>query len=92
MQIIPRYMLTIHDLFTITDLGICGAEIEVAILDCGVEIDRIKFQGKCQSEDDYSHSNHANRWGSTHFAGLAARFFTFLSRRLDEKRESGRKR
>ncbi|MFL1546985.1 hypothetical protein [Pseudomonas sp. O39] len=54
MQIIQRYMLTIHDLFTITDGDICGAEIEVAILDGGVEIDRMKFSGKCQSKDGYS--------------------------------------
>ena len=33
MQIIHRYMLTIHDLFTFTGGGICGAEAEVAILD-----------------------------------------------------------
>ena len=56
MQIIQRYMLTIHDLFTITDGNICGAEAEVAILDEGVEIDRVKFSGKCQSKGGYSRS------------------------------------
>lgn len=56
MQIIQRYMLTIHDLFTITDGNICGAEAEVAILDGGVEIDRMKFSGKCQSKGGYSRS------------------------------------
>ncbi|MBT2374865.1 hypothetical protein [Pseudomonas fluorescens] len=53
MQPSQRYMLTIHDLFTITDAGICGAETEVAILDGGAEIDRMKFSGKCQSKDGY---------------------------------------
>lgn len=54
MQASQRYMLTIHDLFTITGGNICGAETEVAILDGGVEIDRMKFSGKCQSKDGYS--------------------------------------
>lgn len=58
MQIIQRYMLTIYDLFTITDGDICGAETEVAILDEGVEIDRVKFSGKCQSKGGYSRSYH----------------------------------
>ncbi|KAA0983319.1 hypothetical protein [Pseudomonas sp. ANT_J28] len=53
MQPSQRYVLTIHDLFTITDGGICGAEAEVAILDGDVEIDRVKFTGKCQSKDGY---------------------------------------
>ncbi len=56
MQASRRYTLTIHDLFTITDGGICGAETEVAILDGGVEIDRMKLSGKCQSKDGYSRS------------------------------------
>lgn len=56
MQTSQRYMLTIYDLFTITDAGICGAEAEVAILDDGVEIDRMKFSGKCQSKDGYNRS------------------------------------
>ena len=56
MQIIQRYMLTIHDLFTIIDGDLCGAETEVAILDGGVEIDRVKFSGKCQSKGGYSRS------------------------------------
>ena len=58
MQATQRYLLTIHDLFTITDGGICGADAEVAILDDGVEIDRMKFSGKCQSKDGYSRSYH----------------------------------
>lgn len=58
MQIIHRYMLTIHDLFTITGGGICGAEAEVAILDGGVEMDRVKFSGKCQSKGGCSRSYH----------------------------------
>lgn len=53
MQTSQRYMLTIYDLFTITDAGICGAEAEVVILDSGVEIDRMKFSGKCQSKEGY---------------------------------------
>ncbi|QJI11937.1 hypothetical protein HKK58_05130 [Pseudomonas sp. ADAK22] len=54
MQMIQRYMLTIHGLFTITDGDICGAETEVAILDEGVEIDRVKFSGNCQSNEGYN--------------------------------------
>jgi hypothetical protein len=53
MQPCQRYVLTIHDLFTITGGSICGAEAEVAILDGGIEIDRMKFSGKCQSRDGY---------------------------------------
>lgn len=53
MQPSQRYMLTIHDLFAITDGVLCGVEAEVAILDGGVEIDRMKFSGKCQSKDGY---------------------------------------
>lgn len=56
MQNAQRYKLTINDLFTATEGGICGAEAEVAILDGGVEIDCIKFSGKCQSKDGYSRS------------------------------------
>lgn len=54
MQTSQRYMLTIHDLFTIAGCGICGAEAEVAIFDGDVEIDRVKFSGKCQSKGGYS--------------------------------------
>ncbi|GGL49582.1 hypothetical protein GCM10009091_34130 [Pseudomonas brenneri] len=53
MQSSQRYVLTIHDLFTITGGGICGAVSVVAILDGGVEIDRMKFSGKFQSKDGY---------------------------------------
>lgn len=56
MQPSQRYILTIHDLFTMADGGICGAEAEVAILDGDVEIDRVKFSGKCQSKGGYSRS------------------------------------
>lgn len=56
MQPSQRYILTIHDLFTMADGGMCGAEAEVAILDGGVEIDRVKFSGKCQSKGGYSRS------------------------------------
>lgn len=56
MQPSQRYVLTIHDLFAITDGVLCGAEAEVAILDGGVEIDRMKFSGKCQSKGGYSRS------------------------------------
>jgi len=58
MQTTQRYILTIHDLFTVTKIGICGAEAEVAILDRDVEIDRMKFSGKCQSKGGYSRSYH----------------------------------
>lgn len=54
MQPSQRYVLTIYDLFTIAGGGICGAEAEVAILDDCVEIDRMKFSGKCQSKEGYS--------------------------------------
>lgn len=54
MRAPQRYTLTIHDLFTVTEGSICGAEAVVAILDDGVEIDRMKFSGKCQSKDGYS--------------------------------------
>jgi hypothetical protein len=53
MQPSRRYMLTIHDLFAITGGVLCGAEAEIAILEGGVEIDRMKFSGKCQSKDGY---------------------------------------
>ena len=56
MQTAQRYKLTIHDLFTATEGGICGAEAEVAILDGGVEVDRVKFSGKCQSKGGYGRS------------------------------------
>ncbi|WP_081782056.1 hypothetical protein [Pseudomonas sp. CHM02] len=56
MQPSQRYLLTIHDLFTVIDGHICGAEAEVAILDGGAEIDRMKFSGKCQSKGGYSRS------------------------------------
>ncbi len=58
MRAQQRYTLTIHDLFTVTEGSICGAEAVVAILDDGVEIDRVKFSGKCQSEGGYSRSYH----------------------------------
>ncbi|MEX5559013.1 hypothetical protein Q1J45_15720 [Pseudomonas rhodesiae] len=58
MQLSQCYMLTIYDLFTITGGNICGAEAEVAILDGGIEIDRVKFSGKCQSKGGYSRSYH----------------------------------
>ena len=58
MQPCQRYVLTIHDLFTITGGSICGAEAEVAILDGGIEVDRVKFSGKCQSKGGYSRCYH----------------------------------
>lgn len=58
MQPSQRYMLTIHDLFAITGGVLCGAEAEIAILDGGVEVDRVKFSGKCQSKGGYSRSYH----------------------------------
>ncbi len=58
MQPCQRYVLTFHDLFTITGGVLCGAEAEIAILDGGVEVDRVKFSGKCQSKGGYSRSYH----------------------------------
>jgi hypothetical protein len=56
MQTSQRYTLTIHDLFTVAESAICGAEAEVAILDGDMEIDRMKFSGKCQSKGGCSRS------------------------------------
>lgn len=56
MQPSQRYMLTIHDLFTMRGGVLCGAEAEVAILDGSVEVERVKFSGKCQSKGGYSRS------------------------------------
>lgn len=56
MQTSQCYTLTIHELFTITCGSICGADAEVAILDDGMEVDRVKFSGKCQSNGGYSRS------------------------------------
>lgn len=58
MHVTQRYTLTIHQLFTVTEGGICGAEAEVAILDGTAEVERVKFSGKCQSEGGYSRSYH----------------------------------
>ncbi|CAI8810444.1 Phage tail protein [Pseudomonas chlororaphis] len=54
MQLSQRYVLTIRDLFTMSGGVLCGAEAEVAILDGGIEIDRMKFSGKCSSPSGYS--------------------------------------
>lgn len=67
MRASQRYTLTIHDLFAVTEGSICGAEAVVAILDDGVEIDRVKFSSKCQSEGGYSRSYHGK-------SGLQAAF------------------
>lgn len=56
MQPSQRYILTIHDLFTMINGRICGAEARVAILDGDVEIDRLLFSGKCQSKHGYRRS------------------------------------
>ncbi|MDU0668349.1 hypothetical protein ACPG8G_13050 [Pseudomonas aeruginosa] len=40
-----RYLLTIHDLFTVRDGVRCGGEAFVAILDDQDEIDRLRFAG-----------------------------------------------
>ncbi|EIM14028.1 hypothetical protein [Pseudomonas chlororaphis] len=56
MQPSQRYMLTIHDLFTIHGGILCGADAEVEILDDGIEIDRMKFSGMCRSVEGYSRS------------------------------------
>ncbi|NWA68022.1 hypothetical protein [Pseudomonas reactans] len=56
MQTSQRYTLTILDLFSVAEGAIYGAEAEVAILDGDIEIDRMKFSGKCQSKGGYSRS------------------------------------
>ena len=53
MQPSQRYVLTIHDLFIMSGKLICGADAEVAILDGGVEIDRMKFSGMSRSAGGY---------------------------------------
>lgn len=47
MQASQHYTLIINDLLTMSGGLICGADAEVAILDGSVEIDRLKFSGKC---------------------------------------------
>lgn len=42
------YILTIRGLFSMSKGDQCGAETQVAILDNGVEVDRVHFRGKCQ--------------------------------------------
>lgn len=42
-----NYMLTLRDLFSTSNGVLCGAETQVAILDNGVEVDRLVFSGKC---------------------------------------------
>lgn len=41
-----NYLLTIRDLFSLNKGVQCGADAEVAILDDGVEVDRVVFSGK----------------------------------------------
>jgi hypothetical protein len=53
MRTNQRYILTYWDLFTFQNGVLCGAEAEVAILDNGVEIDRMKFAGKYQCKEGY---------------------------------------
>lgn len=43
-----NYILTIRDLFSTNNGDRCGAEAQVAIIDGGVEIDRVVFTGKCE--------------------------------------------
>ncbi|MFJ2526192.1 hypothetical protein ACIOWB_24005 [Pseudomonas capeferrum] len=42
-----NYILTIRDLFLMNKDDQHGAETQVAILDNGVEVDRVHFRGKC---------------------------------------------
>ncbi|MEF9901150.1 MAG: hypothetical protein RR736_23975 [Pseudomonas sp.] len=42
------YMLTIRELFLLNNGVVCGAETQVAILDEGIEVDRVVFSGKCE--------------------------------------------
>ncbi|WP_226456097.1 hypothetical protein [Pseudomonas sp. AF03-9] len=53
MKQTQRYILTIWDLFTTQGGALCGASSEVAILDGGMEIDRMTFTGKYQGDDGY---------------------------------------
>jgi hypothetical protein len=47
------YTLTIHDLFAMSGGALCGADADVAILDAGIEIDRVRFSGMCRSPEGY---------------------------------------
>ena len=64
MQAIDGYMLTIHDLFAVSDGALSGADADVAILDAGVEIDRVLFSGMCSSAEGYCR-RYAGRPGLT---------------------------
>lgn len=46
MQANKRYIVTIRDLYTVSGTVICGAKVEVAILDGGIEVDRLMVSGK----------------------------------------------
>lgn len=43
-----NYVLTIRGLFSMSKGDQYGAETQVAILDNGVEVDRVHFRRKCQ--------------------------------------------
>ena len=45
---LQNYTLTIRDLFSVSNGVLCGADAQVAILDGGVEVDRVTFSGKCE--------------------------------------------
>lgn len=45
---LQNYTLTIRDLFSVSNGVLCGAETQVAIIDDGVEVDRVAFTGKCE--------------------------------------------
>ncbi|MDD1966197.1 hypothetical protein NPS29_12780 [Pseudomonas putida] len=54
MHASQSYVLTIKELYTVSQGRISGAVAEVAILDKGVEVDRVNFSGLCRSPDGYS--------------------------------------
>ncbi|WDH25052.1 hypothetical protein [Pseudomonas chlororaphis] len=82
MQRSQRYILTYWDLFTIREGAPCGAESEVAILDGGVEIDRMKFAGKYQGEEGYRRA-YTGRPGLTAELALGPGRIQFAAEDLD---------
>ena len=65
MQVSQRYMLNIRDLFTVCSGVLCGAEVVVAILDGGVEIDRLQFSGKLGPSGDGYRRSYTGKPGLT---------------------------
>ena len=48
------YQITVRDLYRIENGAVCGDEAIVAVTSQGLEIDRLRFAGKCSSADGFS--------------------------------------